>query len=370
VFDLPPAVIETRPVLDLALYVNGENCGPCLPGDFLSLPAVLRATVAVADLLPWLPEPYRLLPDHMLADVLYAAMPGLPGPLMAGGAKKAWLYTASGQFVFPGSWNKRDNIIHGLGPGGWGRGGFISGLGERYTGGGGGGAAWAANVNREYASGFIADLQVGEPGATINSAGTATWFEGTGVLLAAAGGNTPAVSGGVANGGTGGQLSSSVGDFRSSGGNGSNGTSLGSNEFSVGHAAAAGVAGGPNGNGEAATVPNGGRADAGFGGAAGGVGPNDGDNLPGGDGVDGPAGGFNPKKKINAGPGGGGCGGLSLTVAGFQRPTSARNGKTGGQYGGGGGGGCVDLNQVNQTVLGSGAAGRQGCVFLINNASQ
>lgn len=332
----PPAIIQVRPALDLRLHINGEQVDNPLPRDFLAMPRVLRATVSLKELRRYLPAEYRLVPDGLLAGLVYANLPGFPGAIMAGNAriKKAWLYVSNGQFQVPGDWNRRDNISHAVGGGANGQTGVVQGSGNLAVaqgGPGGGGAAWAMVQNRNLPAWDMLDVVIA-PGGTSSSP---TWFMETNVLLAASG-----AMGSGGTGGQGGQASSSVGDQANSG-RGGDGTSqsVGSSASSSG--GRGGGAGGPHGDGTY-------DGDAGQGGAAGALG-----NIDGGNGVDGPAGGFNPGEDINAGSGGSG-------FLGFSDPLPGGNG---GYYGGGAGGGGA-------TVFGGvriGGQGRQGCVLLINN---
>ena len=99
-----------------ALHVNGEDAAR-LPDDLMSMPAALRALVRPSEVRPYLPAEYRRLPSGLIVSLL-GNIGGLPGVVMAGGIKSAYLYTADDTFATPGDWNKNDNRIHALGMGG------------------------------------------------------------------------------------------------------------------------------------------------------------------------------------------------------------------------------------------------------------
>jgi hypothetical protein len=329
----PPAIIVPRPETAFRLYVNGEDCGPCLPRDFRAMPRETRLLVNPRDLHFWLPEPYRKLSAEMLASVLMGNLPGLPGAIMAGAVRSSYLYTASDTFFVSADWNPVDNIVHGVGRGGKGGASVFDQLTlTNYAGGGGGGAAYANKLN---VPGRYGD----QYGVIVATTSGDTSFNGTDYLLAKSGSDGGTLSGGTASGGSPGAKGSCIGDSRSSG---SSGQSVGAQTGGVG-----GAAGGPHGDADAA-LGYGGVADADYGGFTGtnpdwdvnwvaalqsGVYPN----------ADGS--GWNPNVTNipNAGSGGGG---------------SSQN--DGGLYGGGGSG-----------ANGPGTAGNGaiGCVLIVNNRS-
>jgi hypothetical protein len=337
VLDHPPAIIHVRPLLDLQLAINGERLtGRALPRDFLELPKALRRAVPPDALRGYLPAEYRRLSDGMLATLLYGNIGGLPGVVMAGGGKLATLFTETGIFRVPGDWNKRDNIVQGVGRGGTGHGPTASALVDDafYGGTGGGGSVWAALVNKDFTIGL--DL-----GVTIATTSGNTSIS-TGELVAASGANGGSISGGDGSGGAGGSVANSTGDQKFAGFKG--GDIHGAQSFQAA-GADGGACAGPHGDGAANGV-----GDAGFGGKA-----------NGGDGTAGASGGWNAGGKVNAGSGGGGFGGPSTN--------NPPNGTPGGDYGAGGGGGGVFLRPVGGPLMGSGAAGATGCMLFINNAS-
>jgi hypothetical protein len=344
-----PAIIRARPVTPFRFIINDgkeQDCGPCLPRDLAAMPRTLRATVAARDIRPYLPEPYRRLSDGLIAS-LVANIGGLPGVLMAGGIKTAWLYTASGTFSAPGYWNSTDNIIHALGAGGNGQAPTLSGLvpGNYYGGAGGGGAAWAALVNAVLTlfNTYTATVGTGH--------GDSSWFDSIATLLAVGGGDGGAVSGGSAPGGSGGDKASCVGNLKNSGGDGGGINSLGI----IITGAHGGAAAGPHGDGA-----SNGDGDAGFGGRNGDFGGFN--QFDGQDGVDGPAGGWNAGSTPNAGSGGGGGRGTGTSGSGADP-----NGHNGGRYGAGSGGAGVTADPF--THIGVPGVFAPGCLLLINNAS-
>lgn len=290
----------------------------------------------------YLPEPFRsLLPLGLLREIVHANIPGLPGAIMSAGVKTGYLLTdASGQFTFAADWNPKDNRIHAVSKGGDGHVAEIGPVsGAWFAGSGGGGAAWASNVNCVFDPGFVADFTVAVTSGD-------TWFRDTGFLLADSGANgNPTVSG-TSQGGAGGSVANSVGDERSAGGKGGNNGEVGS---PGGSGARGGGTGGPHGDGLTGdAIPHG---DAGEGG-----------QYPGGDGVDGPSKGWAFPASVNAGSGAGGEPGAIVAnpFSGFD----ALPGGPGGAYGGGGAGGGIATNGI-----GTVGAGYQGCILLVNNAS-
>jgi len=335
-----PAIIIQKEVPEVRLNVNNEDVGHSLPKDYLALPSGLRWTVPTHEIIKALPEPYRLLSD----DLILAILGGWPGPLMAGGIKTSWLFTANGTLTIPGDWNKADNAIHGVGRGGNGSIGIESDVfpGTYYAGAGGGGGAWALILNRIYAVANQLAVTI-----AISSGDTSVGSD----LVAKSGSNAGGVSGGASSGGQGGQASASTGDQKNDGGNGF-GVSGRSTDREGG---GAGGAGGPNGAGAPGSIPTGGDGDNSLGGDSGDIGI-----RPAGDGVDGPSGGWRPNDVVNIGSGGGGSGG-GITAA-------LRNGQQGGRFGGGGGGGGAGVSGGFPNI-GSAGAGYQGAVLAINNPS-
>lgn len=338
---LQPAIVVAHAVATYRFYVNGEDAGVALPRDFLMLPKALRWTVPLHELRGYLPVEFRRLPAGLLASLLLGNLPGLPGAIMSGGIKQAWLFTEDDEFPTPPDWNKRDNIIHALGAGGDGHAGAIGSLdGFTYGCAGGAGAAWAALVNHVLVQGQSYNVSV----ALDNSSDTS--FDGIDVLLAASGSDGGGLSGGNSSGGNGGQATDCVGDLKSSGGDGqgrSGKTHIGGN---------GGGAGGPHGDGvDGGSSIGDGYGDAGQGGRPGAyqLDP-DGKGHPGTEGL---SRGFNPGNKVNAGSGGGG--------AGAENSLISINGGDGGEFGAGAGGGGFGT--------GVGGHGASGCLLAINNVS-
>lgn len=326
-FDLPPpAIVQVRPALDLRLNLNGEDGASGLPRDFLAMPPLLRATVPLAEIRRWLPAEFRRIPGDLLSDLVYAVVAGLPGAHMAGAIKKAWLYTAPGQFLVPGDWNKRDNVIHALGCGGNGQGAQRASLGGNYGGGGGGGGAWSVFYNYVLTKHDFLDVSPGQPTEVIMAPIESdnpddTWFINATTLLAPSGKSGDALESGESKGGNGGSASI------------------------YSHASNAGAKG-DNTNDEL----------GGEGGGAGGKnGPGIGQSADGG--VDYDTSWLDPKvsAKVNARPGYGGAGG------GFSGRLA---GDPGHEYGGGGGGGGVDGGYF------LGGQGSTGIILIINNLSK
>jgi hypothetical protein len=237
---------------------------------------------------------------------------------MGGATRKAYLYTADGTFVVPGTWNKRDNIIHAIGRGGNGRAGVAFALIDQTAyvgGGGGGGGAWAALVNAVLTFGLSLDVSVT----------SSVFFGNSGLLLADNGQNAPSISGGSASGGDGGAVLDSVGDLVNAGGNGASR----SQALSPTAGGGGGGAGGPNGTGGNGSAQNQGQADGGS-------------TAP-----------LDPRGKVTAAPGDGGQGSFTDESAGHD----------GLAYGGGAGGGA------GSDAGSDGGTGAPGCVLIINNAS-
>ena len=240
-FDLPPpAIIQARPVVPYTLHVNGEDAAR-LPDDLMSMPAALRALVRPSEVRPYLPAEYRRLPSGLIVSLL-GNIGGLPGVVMAGGIKAAYLYTADGTFATPGDWNKNDNRIHALGMGGDGADAVdYTFIGGTAGGAGGSGGAWAWLVN--YVLDFGNSYSV-----TVATTTGDTWFEATDVLLAKSGTSATSESGPA-----GGSAASCVGDLAYSGGNGENGQSASSSNRRGGYGGGAagpdGAGGTPTGNG-------------------------------------------------------------------------------------------------------------------------
>jgi hypothetical protein len=349
-FDLPPpAIIAARPLVPHRFFVNDgkeHDCGPCLPRDFAEMPWAARALVRPDEIRAWLPEPYRRLSDDMLRAFLAANIGGLPGVVMAGQIKQAWLYTASDTFRVPGDWNRNDNWIGALGSGGDGRAPTESGLfpGTYYGGPGGGGSAFAALFNRAIAPGTLLTASVATTSATD------TYLGAVDFLLAKGGGSGGSVSGGTAPGGAGGDAASCVGDFTASGETAANCTT----RSSLVQGSVGGSAAGPRG------APLGQIADAGFGGRNG--------LTPFVAMVDGEAGiygsgrGWFPGLRANVGSGGGGGAGTNATGSGADA-----NGHDGGAYGAGAGGAGVAAPLSQQ--IGVPGKPSPGCLLIVNNAS-
>jgi hypothetical protein len=315
-FDLPPpAIVQARPVVPFALHVNGEDAAR-LPDDLMAMPVALRALVKPSEVRPYLPDEYRRLSDAWLVGLL-GNIGGLPGVIMAGGIKTAWLYTADGTFEVPGDWNKNDNRLHSVGRGGnGGQSEVLDAIESTAGGAGGGGAGYASKINAVLTPRSLHSL-------TIALTSGDTWFSATDYLLAKSGTNANFESGGA-----GGNKASCVGDVRSSGGNGIS-TSTGFRRNTSG--GSGGGAGGPDGDGtnEASFIggfPNGG-IDADWD-----------EKVPG----------------VRSGHGGN---------AGFSDPTL---GSPGDQYGGGGGGPGASWSPPQAF---SGAPGFQGCILILNNVS-
>ena len=338
-----PAIIIQREIPELRLVVDDEDAGHMVPADFRAMPWALRQTVPVHELRKMLPEPYRLLGHGLILSLLG----GLPGPMMAGGVKYAWLFTSNGTMTIPGDWNRDDNAWHAVGKGGNGRQAQESTLvpNTYFGGGGGGGGSWAGNYNRVYAFGQQLAVTVSSDVSIASD------------LIAKAGGDGGALSGGTSSGGQGGQASASTGDFKNNGGNGL--TVSGSASTRIG--GGAGGAGGPNGAGVNGATGGGGRGDAGQGGFAGQFGE---DGYPGwGEfffNAPFTVPGWNPGHPVNVGSGGGGGPGSDNTPA--ERP-----GGDGGLYGAGGGGGGGGA--FGSPEIGSGGTGAQGCALVVNNPS-
>jgi hypothetical protein len=342
----PPAIVVPRPALDYRFFVGNEFCGPCLPVDYRAMPRAIRALIHPDEVKSWLPEPYRRLSFDMLMSVLVGNLPGLPGVIMAGSAREAWLYTDAEVFTVTAGWNPRDNIVHGVGPGGNGRTAAASELGGGgYGGGGGGGGGYA---NKQNLAAKFGDIFQASPGT---SSGNDTSFGGTDFLLAPSGGDAPALSGGTAAGGNGGAVTDGLGDFVSAGADGQDGAG-GPSSLSAG--GAGGGAGGPHGDGGTPSIPNG---DAGYGGVPSG---NLGDpdwNIDstsfGYANANGHGWNWNGVQAPNAGSGGGGG----------DTENGTGPGGDGGLYGGGAGGGTYDSGVT------AGGTGATGCVLVVNNAS-
>ncbi len=342
----PPAIIIPRPVIPFQFFLNGDDCGPCVPRDYAELPKALRWSVPVAEVRPYLPEAYRRLSDGMLGSLL-ANFGGLPGVIMAGGVKTAWLYTTSDTFRVPANWNKNDNIIHALGAGGAGQ--FTTlppvTIIDNFGGTGGGGSAWAALVDAVLTRADLLTVTVA------TSAQGDSWFIANNQLFAEGGSNGGQISGGSGNGGQGGSTANCFGNLSSNGGDGGD---ISSGGTGARKGASGGGAGGPNGDGESAVV-EGGAGDAGEGGQGGGYAFGGDIIADGDDGVLGPSGGFNPGHTPNAGSGGGGNAGQTVT---------ALDGGNGGDYGAGSGGAGYDGG-----TSGTPGTPGMGCVLIINNAS-
>jgi hypothetical protein len=343
-----PAIIRPAEATRFRLVVNDgkeRDCGACLPRDLAAMPAALRALVPPDEIRPWLPEPFRKLSDGMILS-LVANIGGLPGVLMAGGVRTAWLYLATSTFPAPGDWNSGDNAIHAIGAGGNGRDPTESSLnpGQYYGGAGGGGAAWAGLVNAVLTVFQTYSLSV----ATTVSA--STWFDSTSRLLAVGGSSGGSISGGSGSGGAAGDKASCVGNGKSSGtaGQGVSGFNL---VISGGNG---GNAGGPMGDASATF------ADAGYGGR---IGDFSGFlQQAGQDGIYGPGGGWNAGYSPNVGSGGGAGKGTGTSGSGADP-----NGHKGGKYGGGGSGAGVTADPFQR--LGVGGSFEQGCLLAINNTS-
>jgi hypothetical protein len=334
-----------------------------LPRDFAELPISERNRISVVEVRRYLPEPFRsYLPDGLLREIVRGNLPGLPGAIMAGGAKTGYLLTeASGQFTFPPDWNPKDNRIHAVGRGGDGANATVQTVLDTryYAGGGGGGAAWAMLVNRAFDPGFVADFNV-----AITSGDT--WFRDVGFLLARSGQNSPSpltASGGVIAG-AGGDAGTSIGDEKNAG---EAGTPVDPNGFINGFTVLGGRGGGaagPHGTGLNGT------GDFGFGGfgppiAAGNNAQAS--DLHGGDGIDGTGKGWAFPARVNVGSGGGGIAGLAPNDGAGQ--FAPLQGGRGGLYGAGAGGGSVGFFILGGSSPGPAGAGAPGCILLVNNAS-
>jgi hypothetical protein len=328
----PPAIIVPRAVTPFRFFVDGEDCGPCVPADFAAMPRAARLLVRPDELKFWLPEPYRRLSAGMLASVLMANLPGLPGAIMAGAVRSSYLFTKSANFTVPADWTPVDNIVHGIGRGGNGGASVFGQITQiNYGGGGGGGAGYA---NKQNVPGVYGD----QYDVTVARTSGDTSFNGTDYLLAKSGSDGGTLSGGTAAGGSPGAKGSCVGDFRSSG---SSGQSVGAQTGGMG-----GATGGPHGDADA-PLGYGGIADndyGGFGGTDWDVDHND-PFYPNADGS-----GWNPNVTgiPNAGSGGGATGGTQ---------------NDGGLYGGGAAG------ANGGTGPGTPGNGAFGCVLVVNNAS-
>jgi hypothetical protein len=349
----PPAIIVPAHVPEWRFWLNGEDCGPCLPVDFFAMPKALRLTLRPDEIRAWLPAEYRRLSDDMLGTLL-GNLPGLPGVIMGGAGKQAYLYTATGAFPTPPGWNKRDNLLQLVGAGGNGQAVTASALvpGTYYGGTGGSGSAWAALVNRDLVKGASNTVTVG-----INHT-EASWFLDPSILYADPGQDGSGISGGSGHGGTGGQASNSIGDLKSSGGNG--GDETGPSATCQG--GDGGGAGGPHGDGGSGSTGGlgPGAGDAGYGGPGGNQAPG---GINGFDGTQGPSSGWAPwAKSKNAGSGGGGRGGTSLTSGTI--PENPNSGGDGGAYGAGSGGASAISGSP-----GSPGTASQGVFLAINNAS-
>jgi hypothetical protein len=343
-----PAIIRPAELTQFRFVVNDGkewDCGACLPRDFAAMPPLLRALIAPDEIRGFLPEPYRRLSDDMIRS-LVANLGGLPGVLMAGGVRTSWLYIATSTFSVPGDFNNEDNCIQGVGAGGNGQPPTASSFftGEYYGGSGAGGGAWAALDNAVLVAFTTYTVHVGE------TSGDWSWFDSTTRLLAVAGANGNALSGGTAAGGAGGDKTSCIGNRKSSGLSGGS-TSAHGITCTGGYG---GSAGGPNGD---ATSLYG---DAGYGGRSGDqVGFN---QFDGQDGIYGPGGGWRPNETPNAGSGGGGGRGTGTSGSGADP-----YGHNGGKYGGGGGGGGVTADPFSR--VGTGGSFAPGCVLITNNSS-
>lgn len=351
----PPAIIIPAPITPWRFWINGEDCGPCLPPDFFALPKVLRLTLRLDEIRPWLPVEYRRLSDGMLATIL-GNLPGLPGAVMAGAIKQAYLYTASDAFPTPPGWNKRDNVLQLVSAGGNGQAVTASALvpGTFYGGTGGSGSAWAALVNRDLVKGASNTVTVGV------SHTDPSWFLDPSILYADPGNDGSGISGGSGHGGTGGQASSSVGDLKTNGGDGGDETG----PAATCQGGDGGGAGGPHGDGGSGSTgglsAGNNYGDAGYGGLGGTQQPG---GLNGQDGTSGPSRGWAPwSRKNNAGSGGGGRGGTSLTSGTI--PENPNSGGDGGDYGSGSGGASAISGSP-----GSPGTAAPGVFLAINNAS-
>lgn len=318
VADLPPvwvppklAIIAVRPVLAVNLRINGEDACARLPRDLLAMPRSMRALVRPSEIRPYLPREYRRLPSGLLGALL-GNVGGLPGVVMAGGVKTADIFTETGTFTVPGSWNKNDNAIHALGKGGDGADAVdYTFIGGTAGGGGGGGGAWAWLEN--------ADLTLNEDyTVTVAVSSGDTWFSATDELLAKSGATASSEAAAA-----GGSSASCVGDLAYSGGSGENGQSASASNRRGGYG---GGAAGPDGAG----------------------------STPGSNGTTGQDAWDTKAPTVLSGGGG---------HYGFSDPLP---GDPGDDYGGGGGGGGSRYSPLS---LQPGGDGAQGVVLILNNAS-
>jgi len=276
---------------------------------------------------------------------------------------KVHVVTAGSTWAVPADWNNSNNSIEAL-PGG-GAGGTPSavGSGTEY---GGGGGAYAKEVNVTLTASSTVDIQVGVPGVFLVSAPTNSWVKnnaGTKVVQAAAGANS---GGGL---GAGGLASASIGSVKYDGGSG------GAGSYRSG--SGGGGAGGPTGAGKNGSTGAGG-APMGGGGGGGSYGasattpsaPSSTTGTNGGQGVAGSGAGAGSSSGVGgAGSNGGGGGGGYMNTA----TNTGYAGGAGGNGtiwvdtedslgtfgpGGGGGGGGGDIGAA--TTGGAGGAGGWG----------
>ncbi len=221
--------------------------------------------------------------------------------------------TSGTSFDVPANWNNSNNTIQCIGGGGGGV--------TRAGAGGGGGGAYCKSIDITLTPSTSVQIQIGTGGAA-QTAGTASWFNGTSSTSAscgaAGGGGGSFVGMGASTGGAGGTTANSIGGTTFAGGNG------GSTNSTANASTGGGGAGGPNGAGNSpglnstTTAQPGASGDAGFGGAGGATG-----------GGVGAAGGNGTEFQLSPAFGSGGGGGAG---------TGAANGGVGGNYGAGGGG--------------------------------
>ncbi len=221
------------------------------------------------------------------------------------GVSTTTFLTEGTTFTVPTNWNSSNNTIQCIGGGGGGA--------HTFGAAGGGGGAYCLATNVVLTPSAVLQIQIGT-GGNEQTAGTASWFNGTSSTAASCG----AAGGAGGSGGTagaGGTTANSVGGTTFKGGDG--GSTCGTSCASAG----GGGAGGPNGAGvDGTSAPS---ITPGAGGA--------GDNGSGGTGgtVNGGAGGNGTEFQVSPAFGSGGGGGAGTQVL---------LGGAGGNYGAGGGG--------------------------------
>lgn len=223
----------------------------------------------------------------------------------------------------------------------WGGGGGAAGRTGGYSEGGGGGGAYSRKENYSVTPGQLIPLQVGTGGvsqANANGgAGSDTWFDGTGILLAKGGG------GGVRLtylGGVGGSSGAGVGDVLYSGGNGGDAVSGfggggGGASGSIFGDGSTGLSSSNNNGVNGGTALSGGTAGVGgLGGLAPGTGGSGEAHLIGGGGGGGGGANTTPGGAGGAAGGaggfpGGGAGGPGANINGAQNSSTSLNGANG-----------------------------------------